>query len=171
MLTRAFARGGISLAALVVSLAVGTVAYAHAMPTKFVPGGAVLTTAPKEVNLDTGEEMQDKAGVNDLIVGDASGKQVTTTAAVVDDARMHMSVALPDPLVTGTYTVRWFTVGADDGHEASGSWHFTYDPTQQARAGTQPEAESGGSMAYVIGGVLLLMILIVVGVVVRQRRA
>jgi methionine-rich copper-binding protein CopC len=143
------------------------------MPTKLQPGDdAVVTTAPTEVSLDTGEAMQDKPGANDLIVDDANGKTVTTTAASVDATRKHMSVPLPKSLAVGRYGIRWFTVSADDGEADSGAWHFTYDPAQQPKVGGQPKADSGGSTQYLVGGVVVLVVLLGAGVVlVRRRRA
>jgi methionine-rich copper-binding protein CopC len=131
--------GGAILAVMLIQSA-----FAHAMPIRVSPGqDAVLTKAPTEIAVDTGERMSAKAGDNDLVVRDSKGASVTTAHAVVDGTAMHMSLALPSTLAAGTYTVQWFTLSADDGEDASGTWSFTYDPTGTASAGTQPAAGVG----------------------------
>jgi methionine-rich copper-binding protein CopC len=133
-----------AVAAVALCLALTGVAFAHAKPTTVSPGdGAVLSTAPTQVTMDTGEKMTTNPGDNTLIVVDAGGTQVTTVAATVDPTTQStMTVPLPAGLAVGTYTVKWATVSGDDGEAASGSWSFTYDPSKPATPGRTDLAAS-----------------------------
>jgi len=114
------------------ALAVVTAVFAHAEPARVEPGdGAVLAGSPLFVVLEMTQEMARREGANAIDVFDASGKEVTTADAVVDNAdRQKLSVALPADLPTGAYTVRWKTVSADDGDPADGQFSFTVDPNR-----------------------------------------
>lgn len=161
---------GISLG-LGLGLAVVASVFAHAEPAKFTPGnGAILTAVPAEVSLDTTEEMSSKPGDNDLIVDNAQGQKVTTSAASVDAAHLHMSVPLPAGLPNGAYSVRWYTVGADDGHPAQGKWTFTVDPAGKPVAGTQPEVEDGSRTQWYAGGGLVAILVVVTATFMMMRR-
>jgi len=110
-------------------------ALAHAEPSAVTPGdGAVLTTAPAQVTMDTDEEMVPEQ--SSLNVFNAANTQVNTATSVVDANQTHISVALPASLPVGVYTVKWATVSADDGDAANGSWTFTYDPSKPASPGS-----------------------------------
>ncbi|MEP7215174.1 MAG: copper resistance protein CopC [Anaerolineaceae bacterium] len=112
------------------SLVVASVVFAHAEPATVKPGqNAVLTTAPTEVVLLMSQEMARQAGGNDIVVQDSKGSEVTKQPATIDSVnRKKLSVPLPTGLATGTYTVRWRTLSADDGDSASGNYAFTFDP-------------------------------------------
>ena len=127
----------VGLAAVVLSFSVATSVLAHAEPAKVAPGdGAVLNTAPLEVLIEMSQEMARQAGANDIDVVDASGREVTTVSAVVDNGnRKKLSVVLPSVLPVGTYTVNWKTLSADDGDPAQGSLSFTYDPSKPPSPG------------------------------------
>lgn len=118
------------LLSVVVALAAFATAWAHAEPATAKPGdGAVLRASPGEVVLEMSQDMGRQAGLNDIDVFDASGKEVTTVAAVVDNAdRKKLSVALPAALPPGIYTVKWKTSSAEDGDPANGQLSFTIDP-------------------------------------------
>ena len=106
--SKLFRRWSVIGAGLGLGLGVLTSVFADAGPVKFTPGdGAVLTAPPGEVSLDTLEEMSSTAGANDLIVDNAQGQKVTTSAASVDAARLHMAVPLP----AGLPSVRTPSVG------------------------------------------------------------
>ena len=126
------------LTAAVIALVTVSVAFAHAAPKTVNPGdGAVLSKPPSSVVIETVQDMARVAGANDIQVFDASGKQVTTAAAVINDAdRSNISVALPPGLPVGTYTVKWKTLSADDGDAANGTLSFTYDPSKPSSPGT-----------------------------------
>lgn len=114
-------------------------AFAHAEPARVKPGdGAVLSVAPTQVEIIMSQDMAREAGQNDIDVFDATDKEVTAVAAVVDNAdRRKLSVVLPSSLVRGTYTVKWKTLSADDGDAASGTLSFTFDPARTPQPGRE----------------------------------
>lgn len=124
-------------AAAVIALVTVSMAFAHAAPKTVSPGdGSVLATPPTSVVIETVQDMARQAGANDIQVFDASGKQVTTAPAVINDSdRSNISVAIPPGLAVGTYTVKWKTLSADDGDAANGVLSFTYDPSKPASPG------------------------------------
>jgi len=134
-------RGSVAMIfALVVALVPVTIAFGHAQPAKIVPGdGAVLTTPPATIEIEMTQDMpKEDTGASDIDVVDASGKEVTTVAGVVDNGnRRKLSVAMPTTLQPGVYTVRWKTLSADDGDPANGTFTFTYDPNGTASPGTE----------------------------------
>jgi copper transport protein len=128
-----------AILAALLSLGLWAAASAHAEPAKVTPGdGAVLNTPPSQVEITMSQEMARSGGQNDIDVFDASGKEVTAVAAVIDNGdRRKLSVPLPSNLSPGTYTVRWKTLSADDGDAANGTLTFTYDPAQTPSPGRQ----------------------------------
>lgn len=112
---------------------------AHAEPAKARPGdGAVLTSPPARVEIEMSQELARREGANDIDVFDASGAEVTTSPAVIDNAdRRRISVSLPSPLAPGKYTVRWKSLSAEDGDTAEGALSFTYDPAGVASPGKE----------------------------------
>ena len=125
------------IAGVLVALAVMMVAFAHAGPKTITPGdGAVLSTRPRAVVIETVEDMARIAQANDIQVFDSTGKQVTTQPAVIaDNDRSNISVPLPSDLPVGTYTVKWKTLSASDGDAANGTFTFTYDPSKPPTPG------------------------------------
>jgi methionine-rich copper-binding protein CopC len=123
----------------VLSVLLAAVALAHAEPARVKPGqDAVLNAAPLEIAIEMSQEMARQAGANDIVVQDASGKEVTTQPAVIDNAnRRKLSVPLAAGLPPGTYTVRWRTLSADDGDTASGNYSFKIDPAATPSEGTE----------------------------------
>lgn len=114
-------------------------AFAHAEPSTAKPGdGAVLLSSPAEIVLEMSQELTRQAGANDIDVLDASGKEVTAVAAVVDNGdRRRLSVPLPASLPPGNYTVKWKTLSAEDGDPAQGALSFTLDPNATANPGKE----------------------------------
>jgi hypothetical protein len=49
-------------------------------------------------------------------------------ARIDDDDRTHMLVSLREGLPAGVYTVRWWTLSAEDGDTDSGEFTFTVNP-------------------------------------------
>ena len=123
--------------AALAALAMVVVAFAHAAPKTVIPGdGAVLSTRPRSVVIETVEDMARVGQANDIQVFDSAGKQVTTQPAVIaDNDRSNISVPLPSDLPVGTYTVKWKTLSATDGDAASGTFTFTYDPSRPPTQG------------------------------------
>ncbi|MEO8540837.1 MAG: copper resistance protein CopC [bacterium] len=128
-----------AMLSLVVGMAVFGTAWAHAEPATAKPGdGAVLKQSPGEVVLEMSQEMGRQAGNNDIDVFDASGKEITTVAAVVDNAdRKRLSVPLPSDLAAGKYNVNWKTTSAEDGDPANGAISFTIDPNGTPNPGKE----------------------------------
>ncbi|MFN8618675.1 MAG: copper resistance protein CopC [Dehalococcoidia bacterium] len=152
------------LASVTIAFAAVSVAWAHAEPATAKPGdGAIIKASPGEVVLEMSQDMGRQAGLNDIDVFDASGKEVTTVAAVVDNAdRKKLSVAIPSDLPAGVYTVKWKTSSAEDGDAANGQISFTIDPNgtpipgkEQLRddilGGSTPSPE-GDQATVTIGG-------------------
>lgn len=112
---------------------------AHAEPVRVKPGdGAVLPERPSEVVFEMSQELARQPGANDIDVFDARGSEVTSVAAVIDNAnRARLSVPLPADLAPGTYTVRWKTLSSEDGDDASGETSFTYDPAAAPSPGKE----------------------------------
>jgi len=131
--------------ATVAALALVAVALAHAEPDTISPGdGAVLAASPSQVVIEMSQEMARTADANDIDVVDASGKEVTTAAATIDNAdRKKLTVPLPPNLPTGTYTVKWKTLSADDGDAANGTLSFTIDPAKTPSAGKTKLRDTG----------------------------
>jgi methionine-rich copper-binding protein CopC len=125
--------------AIVLALATATTVFAHAEPATAKPGdGAILNESPGEVVIEMSQEMGRQAGNNDINVFDSTGKEVTTVAAVVDNAdRKKLSVVLPAALAPGVYTVKWNTTSAEDGDAANGAISFTIDPKATPSAGKE----------------------------------
>lgn len=133
------------LCGIVAALALVAVAFAHAEPETASPGdGAFLVAAPSQVVLEMSQEMARTADANDINVVDATGKAVTTAPASIDNAdRRKLTVALPPNLPTGTYTVNWKTLSADDGDAANGKLSFTVDPSKTPSAGKTQLRDTG----------------------------
>jgi methionine-rich copper-binding protein CopC len=120
------------LVALCAGLAVAVTALAHAEPAEVSPGlGANVIAPPGQVQIVMSQEMAIREGANDIDVLNAEGTEVTRIAAVVDRGdRRRISVPLPSDLTTGSYTVRWKTLSAEDGDADDGEYVFTYDPSK-----------------------------------------
>lgn len=126
------------------TLAFVSLVWAHAEPATAKPGdGAVLRQPPGEIVLEMSQDMGRQAGNNDIDVFDSTGKEVTTVAAVVDNAdRKRLSVALPSNLPPGKYAVKWKTTSAEDGDPANGELSFTIDPNAVPSPGKEQLLES-----------------------------
>jgi methionine-rich copper-binding protein CopC len=134
-----------SLCGLVAALALVTIAFAHAEPDTISPGdGAVLAASPAQVVIEMSQDMARTANANDIDVLDASGKEVTTAAATIDNTdRKKLTVALRPNLPTGVYTVNWKTLSADDGDAANGTLSFTLEPSKTPSAGKTSLRDTG----------------------------
>jgi copper transport protein len=133
------------LVGVIAALALVSLAFAHAEPDTVSPGdGAVLAASPSQVVIEMSQEMARTADANDINVVDSAGKEVTTAPATIDNAdRKKLTVALPPNLPTGTYTVNWKTLSADDGDAANGTLSFTVDPSKPASAGKTKLRDTG----------------------------
>ncbi|MCE7927909.1 MAG: hypothetical protein DYG91_05320 [Chloroflexi bacterium CFX7] len=121
---------------------------AHAAPAKISPGdGAVLVTSPSKIVIEMSQDMARQDGGNDIDVVGPDGTEVTTEAAVIDNAnRRLLSVNVPANLPPGKYVIRWKSLSSDDGDPADGELSFTVDPAGPAQPGREIlREELGGS--------------------------
>ncbi len=137
---RAAALGIMLMGALLAFLTPET-ASAHAAYGSSDPAaGAILKAAPTTVTIHFLENITPSG--SDIVVLDASGKQVSTGPAKVDPNDLKtMSVSMQGN-GSETYLVQWHNVSADDGDPDIGAFTFTVNPTSTS---TTPTANSGGT--------------------------
>jgi methionine-rich copper-binding protein CopC len=118
---------------LLASLLVLRSAYAHAAYERSAPGaGALVSTAPAQVDIWFTQDMFRRQGENWIRVSGPDGAEVQSgEAAIDDDDRRHMSVALAGDLEPGEYIVNWRTLSSEDGDSEEGTFSFTFDPQAQ----------------------------------------
>ncbi|MFF5423481.1 MULTISPECIES: copper resistance CopC/CopD family protein [unclassified Streptomyces] len=149
----ALARLLLVAAALLGTLLTGAApASAHAALTGSDPkDGAVVATAPKEVNLTFSEQVAMSA--DSIRVLDPAGRRVDT-GEIIDlcsGAVVRYGVALRAGLPDGTYTVAWQTVSADS-HPIAGAFTFSVG-APSATSVALPERSPGGGLVGVLYGV------------------
>lgn len=99
-------------------------AFAHAHLTEAVPAdGAVVASSPVSLSLSFTEAIEPKLSGATLKRPDGTPVDVGTASPGVADDRL-MSIALPQPLGQGVYTVEWHAF-SKDGHTTRGMYHFT----------------------------------------------
>lgn len=140
----------LSAAVLVVVLAPGAPAWAHAQLVKAVPArGAALPSAPSTVELTFSEDLNPE--FTTIVVSDADRQRVPASAPAVDGP--SGTLTLGRPLTDGGCTVAYRVVSAD-GHTVQGSYGFTVgNPIQPAAA---PAPDSGGLSPTVLIGLGVL---------------
>jgi methionine-rich copper-binding protein CopC len=111
------------LALSIVTVVAHASAWAHASLERAVPGkNAVLTAAPKEVNLRFNEQLENSFSL--IKVLDTDGKNVLEGKAKVDPADPKTLRVPLEPLKPGKYKVQWVGVG-HDGHRRAGDYLFS----------------------------------------------
>ncbi len=107
---------------LIGALLLPSLAGAHATPVEYAPqASAILQTAPKEILIRFSERIEPKA--SGIEVYGPSGVVVSQgTLSVQEDKRT--ATAVLNASGTGTYTVSWRVVSADDGHYTQGGYSF-----------------------------------------------
>ncbi|WP_137994498.1 copper resistance CopC/CopD family protein [Streptomyces vilmorinianum] len=140
-------------AALLGALLAGAApASAHAALTGSDPmDGAVVATAPKEVNLTFSEQVA--MGADSIRVLDPAGKRVDTAEIrdLCSGSIVRYGVGLRSGLPEGTYTVAWQTVSADS-HPIAGAFTFSIGaPSQTSFA--LPDQEVGGGLVGTLYGI------------------
>ncbi len=113
-------------------------AAAHASPTLYTPAAnAVLGEAPNRVQIQFTERIE--ANASSITVLDKDGQRVDDrkNAVSASDPRLF-SVGLGS-VKTGTYTVSWQVVSADDGHFTKGAYVFSVGKTESNTAAPQFE--------------------------------
>ncbi|MEU8540068.1 copper resistance protein CopC [Streptomyces sp. NPDC048717] len=148
----AFARLLLVTAALLGALlAMAGPASAHAALTGSDPqDGAVVATAPKEVNLTFSEQVA--LSDDSLRVLDPAGKRVDTGEIrdLCSNATVRYGVALLPGLPDGTYTVAWQAVSADS-HPVSGALTFSVGAPSKT-AVVLPDTPVGGGLVGALYG-------------------
>ncbi|MER8042627.1 copper resistance protein CopC [Streptomyces sp. NPDC094032] len=143
---------------LVVAALLGTLlatagpASAHAALTGSDPqDGAVVATAPKDVDLTFSEQVA--MGADSIRVLDPSGKRVDTGEIrdMCSGSIVRYGVELMPGLPDGTYTVAWQTVSADS-HPVSGAFTFSVGAPSTTSVAL-PEQSAGGGIVGALYGI------------------
>jgi methionine-rich copper-binding protein CopC len=116
-------------------------ALAHADAATSEPApGALVTTPLETVQITFTQDLFRREGMNRIEVYDASGGRVDLDDPIVDDDdRRLLTVSLQPELAQGEYTVRWYSLSAEDGHEGEGEFSFTVAGTTST---TDAESEA-----------------------------
>jgi methionine-rich copper-binding protein CopC len=116
-------KSALSVLLIATAAAASGSALAHATLKQASPSaGTALDAPPKEVVLVFNEKLE--GSFSSIKVLDPAGKDVATAKASVDPSdATKLRLGVP-PLASGTYTVRWSTVGPD-GHPRKGDYTFT----------------------------------------------
>ncbi|MFZ4298363.1 copper resistance CopC/CopD family protein [Streptomyces cinereoruber] len=149
----ALARLLILAAALLGTLLAGAApASAHAALTGSDPkDGAVVATAPKEVNLTFSEQVAMSA--DSIRVLDPAGRRADTGEIrdLCSGSIVRYGVELRAGLPDGTYTVAWQTVSADS-HPIAGAFTFSIG-APSATSVALPDREPGGGLVGALYGI------------------
>ncbi|MER6094677.1 copper resistance protein CopC [Streptomyces sp. NPDC001728] len=149
----ALARLLILAAALLGALLAGAApASAHAALTGSDPkDGAVVATAPKEVNLTFSEQVA--MSPDSIRVLDPAGRRADTGEIInlCSDSVVRYGVALRAGLPDGTYTVAWQTVSADS-HPISGAFTFSIGAPSTTSVAL-PDRTAGGGLVGALYGI------------------
>jgi methionine-rich copper-binding protein CopC len=153
--------------ALVAALVAPGIASAHASYKSSDPKpNQILKTPPSLVTINFVENVNPQG--SDIVVYDATGKQVSTAPAQVDRSNL-MRMTVP---MKGTnaeiYLVVWHTVSADDGDPDVGAFNFLVNPSQSSiqavssgSGSANPSTSSSGMPIWL--GVLLGVVGLIVG--------
>ena len=117
----------IVILSLALPLVLVSVVFGHAAAERFDPSpGAVLETAPSQVDAWFIQDVRRQEGASFIEVYDASGNQVDDGSPIVDDAdRRHMSVGVNAGLGAGRYMVAWQSL-SDEDDELDGGCHYFF---------------------------------------------
>ncbi|MEU9865773.1 copper resistance protein CopC [Streptomyces sp. NPDC047971] len=126
-------------------------AAAHAALTGSDPeDGAVVATAPKDVNLTFSEQVA--MSTDSIRVLDPAGKRVDTGEIrdLCSGSIVKYGVGLRSGLPEGTYTVAWQTVSADS-HPIAGAFTFSVGAPSQTSVALPEQAAGGGLVGTLYG--------------------
>jgi methionine-rich copper-binding protein CopC len=100
----------------------GATALAHAEFQGSTPApGSTVTAAPAAVTITYTEDL---ASGSTGFVSNAGRLTVSTGATISTTTRNQLTIGLKPGLPSGTYTVFWHSVSADDGDQLDGSFSF-----------------------------------------------
>ncbi len=103
--------------------------YDHSSPA----ADSIISESPSTVEIWFTQELFRRENANRIEVFTADGTQVDAADSQLDDdVRRHVVVSLPPALAPGIYTVHWYNLSLEDGHEEEGTFIFTIDPTAPA---------------------------------------
>lgn len=109
-------------AALLLSLAAGGAAFAHAkLVSANPPINGVAVRAPQNLDLLFSEEISGKLS-GAMVTGAAGPVSITTKT---EKNGRGLMVMMKSPLPTGVYTIGWHVVASDDGHKTQGTYKIT----------------------------------------------
>ncbi len=171
---------GVGLLALLLAVApTGLVAAAPAIPAapaharyqSSVPAAnAILKTAPTVVIIHFAENVNPVG--SDIVVYDATGKEVSTAPAQVDRADLKTMTVPMAADGSEIYFVQWHTVSADDGDPDIGGFNFLVNPSAssiqavQAANGNSSASGSGGSSSSSGAPIWLVVLIGLLGLVI-----
>lgn len=119
------------------SLASVPPALAHAaLDTSTPASGDVLDTSPTEITATFTEPLEQS--YSRLQLFDSSGTEVEGTTLGFGDDGYSMTLALPNELAHGTWSVLWRTLSTADGHPAQNYFTFTIGTTSDIAPVTIP---------------------------------
>ncbi|MGZ3663343.1 MAG: copper resistance CopC family protein [Ktedonobacterales bacterium] len=165
--TLAMTLGIVLIGALSLFLTPAT-ASAHAAYGSSDPApGATLKAAPTTVTIHFLENVNPSG--SDIVVLDATGKQVSTAPAKVDPNDLKTMTVSMQGNDSETYLVQWHNVSADDGDPDIGAFNFTVNPQSTGSTPTptpttsSPNTATSSSGVPVWGTVLVGLLGLVVG--------
>lgn len=153
-----------------------TLCAAHATPVDYVPAAdAVLADAPEEVSIRFTERVERQASRVEVFGPDGAPLPIRELGVGTEDPRLFRAAF--SATASGTYTVSWRAVSADDGHLTTGAYGFSVGaPTSTAPTGSfrvvhrSDTVDAIATWLELLGTALLIGILLLIGLV-RAGRA
>gem|GEM_PF-2155248 len=97
-------------------------AFAHATPLSYEPAAtAVVETAPTDIRIRFSERVEPVAA--DVVLFTPDGTRLTLEPTVAPDDPRLLIASFP-AVGTGSFTVSWSVISADDGHYTKGAYAF-----------------------------------------------
>jgi copper transport protein len=153
-------------------------AFAHATPVRYVPpASSVLSQAPTEIQIHFSERVEPH--VSSIVVLAPDGSRVDLSNATVDPTDSRVCRVGLKRGGTGTYTVSWEVISADDGHFTKGAYVFSVGNERQNETTEAGEFQTVHSSSVpealtlaieLIGEALILGALIVLTFIWRPMR-
>ncbi|HEV2239359.1 MAG TPA: copper resistance CopC family protein [Ktedonobacterales bacterium] len=138
---------------------------AHAIYHSSIPApNQILKAAPSLVTIHFAETVNPQG--SDIVVYDATGKQVSTAPAQVSRTDLKTMTVPMRGTDAEIYLVVWHNVSADDGDPDTGAFNFLVNPsaaTRTAVVGTGGPGDSGSPGMPIWLGIVLALAGLVVG--------
>jgi methionine-rich copper-binding protein CopC len=144
----------LAIAAIFASIAVSslsTAVFAHSRPVRFdPPPGAVLTSAPAQVNGWFDSAFRSDPNWTFIHVADAQGNRVDTGTTTLSSSRQQLTAPLKSGLGPGAYTVTYRTWDDDDGAIFGDCFNFFVGQAAADAAQSAPtRLDAGGNCARI----------------------